>query len=487
MIFVFSFLPDWMLTISPYIYNPMKISLFLSLFLAVCSSFAQVTFRVISLPANTPVNAPIFVAGSFNGWNPSSTAHQLVDLIDGDPAITLNISGSITCKFTRGSWETVEGNATGSFLPDRQFNVSPNDTVLIGIQSWEDLGGNQGNGTALPSVSLLSASFSMPELNRSRRIWVCLPEDYTTATEKRYRVLYMQDGQNLFNNSLAFAGEWEVDESMRDLFLAGDEGAIVIGIDNGGAERLNEYSPWENPSYGGGDGDAYVDFMRNTLKPYVDANYRTLTEPENTGVAGSSMGGLISMYAAMRYPDTYGKAGIFSPAFWFAESAMHTWMNGLILPSSLRVYFVAGTTESSSMITDINQMRNLLSYAGVSDSNLRVEPKTDGAHSEWFWNREFPDVYSWLWDDVSTSIPVEASKPIMKLYPNPVESIISICRESNEVASFGIRNLTGQLLNSGWLQQTCDQISVSGFSAGVYFIEVRENDGSVSRNRFVVK
>lgn len=465
----------------------MKIRLLLTLLLVTSAAFAQVTFRIVSLPSNTPANASIFVAGSFNNWNPASTAHQFVNSIDGDPILTLNISGSISCKFSRGSWATVEGNANGGFLPDRQFNVSPNDTVLIGIQSWEDLGGSTGNGTALPSVSLLSASFSMPELNRSRRIWVCLPEDYATATEKRYRVLYMQDGQNLFNNSLAFAGEWEVDESLRDLFLAGDEGAIVIGIDNGGAERLNEYSPWENPSYGGGDGDAYVDFMRNTLKPYVDANYRTLTEPQNTGVAGSSMGGLISMYAAMRYPDTYGKAGIFSPAFWFAETAMHNWMNGLNLPSSLRVYFVAGTTESSNMMPDINQMRNLLSSAGVADNNLRVVPKTDGAHSEWFWNREFPEAYTWLWDDLSTSIPSEASIPAVKLYPNPVEFAVSVCRETNEAASFGIRSLTGQLLNSGWLQQTCDQISVSGFSAGVYIMEVRENDGSVSRNRFVVK
>jgi len=473
-------------TILLYIYNTMKIKFILVFILASLAGFSQVTFRVISLPSNTPTSAPIYIAGSFNSWNPASAIHQLQDLIDGDPAITLDISGSITCKFTRGSWETVEGNANGGFLPDRQFTVNSGDTVLIGIQSWEDLGGTS-TGTALPSVSMISSAFNIPELNRTRRIWVCLPEDYASQPEKRYRVLYMQDGQNLFNNSLAFAGEWEVDESMRDLFLAGDEGAIVIGIDNGGAERLNEYSPWENPSYGGGDGDAYVDFMRNTLKPYVDANYRTLTEPENTGVAGSSIGGLISMYAAMRYPDTFGKAGIFSPAFWFAESAMHTWMNGLILPSSLRVYFVAGTTESSSMVPDINQMRNLLAAAGVADSNLRVVPEADGAHSEWFWNREFPEAYTWLWDDVSTSIPVEASKPIMKLYPNPVESVISICRESNEVASFGIRNLTGQLLNTGWLQQTCDQISVSGFSAGVYIMEVKENDGSVSRNRFVVK
>jgi metallo-beta-lactamase class B len=199
------------------------------------------------------------------------------------------------------------------------------------------------------------------------------------------------------------------------------------------------------------------------------------------------MGGLISMYAAMRYPYTYGKAGIFSPAFWFAESAMHTWMNGLILPSNLRVYFVAGTTESSSMMPDINQMRNLLAAAGVADSNLRVVPESDGAHSEWFWNREFPDAYTWLWDDVSTSIPVEASKPTVKLYPNPVESTISICRETSEIAIFQIRSLIGQVLNNGILLQTCDQISLLDFKSGVYLMEVIEKDGSVTFNRFVVK
>jgi alpha-glucosidase len=167
-------------------------------------------------------------------------------------------------------------------LPDRTFTFTGQpQTLNLTILSWEDVGGT--NSTAAANVSILNTQFWMPELNRSRRIWLYLPPDYATST-KHYPVIYMKDGQNLFDAVTSFSGEWQVDETLNTLFANGDYGAIVVGIDNGGAERLNEYSPWNNPQYGGGQGALYMDFVAETLKPFIDANYRTLPQGATTAL-----------------------------------------------------------------------------------------------------------------------------------------------------------------------------------------------------------
>src|SRR5690606_33431334 len=132
-----------------------------------------------------------------------------------------------------------------------------------------------------------------------------LPPDYETST-KKYPVLYMQDGQNLFDNKTAYSGEWQIDETLNKLFSEGDYGAIVIGIDNGGEKRIDEYTPWNNPKYGGGEGDLYMQFIAETLKPYVDSHYRTRPEKEYNALIGSSLGALISNYGGVKYRETFG-------------------------------------------------------------------------------------------------------------------------------------------------------------------------------------
>jgi metallo-beta-lactamase class B len=464
----------------------MKIKFLLITLLLATGLNGQVTFKIISLPSNTPANAQIYIAGSFNNWNPGAAGGLLNQTISGSPAITLNISGTITCKFTRGNWASVEGDANGNVISDRQYTVSALDTVLINILSWEDLGGNTSGGTALSTVSVLSQNFSMPQLNRSRRIWICLPTDYQTATQKEYPVIYMHDGQNLFNDQLSFAGEWGIDESMRDLQLAGDRGAIIIGIDNGGSERLNELSPWVNSNYGGGLGEAYTDFIRNTLKPYVDANFRTLPDRLNTAIVGSSMGGLISMYAAARYPETFGKAGIFSPAFWFSDS-LDTWLNGITIPSQIRTYFVAGTTESSGMIPDINQVKSTLLQKGVNDTNIRVVQKTDGQHSEWFWRREFPAAYTWLFRGGILTTSIE-EKQVNKyvIFPIPFKNQFSITFPENGIYSVNLTDVSGKLiLRTDSISGINYNMNVDSLNSGVYFITIKNARSELYQQKLI--
>jgi hypothetical protein len=127
---------------------------------------------------------------------------------------------------SRGSWQTVEGNESGGFLPNRNFTFGSADTLWIAILSWEDLGGT--GSTAAENVIIMDEAFYMPQLNRHRRIWLYLPPDYETSG-KDYPVLYMHDGQNLFDHYTSFAGEWEVDETLNCAFRSGNGCADSCG------------------------------------------------------------------------------------------------------------------------------------------------------------------------------------------------------------------------------------------------------------------
>ncbi|MFP4471851.1 MAG: hypothetical protein ACLFPE_14300, partial [Bacteroidales bacterium] len=140
---------------------------------------SQVTIIVTSLPENTPSGDPLYIAGNFNGWNPGDADYMLEENASDQPEIELSGTGTIEFKFTRGSWETVEGDASGQYLPNRSFTFGSADTLEVEILSWEDLGGT--NHTAAENVIVMDEDFYMPQLDRYRRIWLYLPPDYETS------------------------------------------------------------------------------------------------------------------------------------------------------------------------------------------------------------------------------------------------------------------------------------------------------------------
>jgi predicted alpha/beta superfamily hydrolase len=234
-------------------------------------------------------------------------------------------------------------------------------------------------------------------------VWIYLPPDYATSI-RSYPVLYMHDGQNVFDDATSYAGEWGVDESLDGLHARGDRGVIVVAVDNGGTLRMDEYSPWRNERYGGGDGDAYVDFLVQTLKPYIDANFRTHADRLNTGIAGSSMGGLISLYAALKHPEVFGRAGVFSPALWFAREQIFELARAAHGPRP-RLYFVSGAREGQMReaegvyVRDQQRMVETLRDAGfVAGRDVVDIVHADGTHTEGFWRREFVPAYDWLFN-----------------------------------------------------------------------------------------
>ncbi len=389
--------------------------------------FGQVTMTLTSVPADTPPGATIHAAGNFNGWDPGDAAYVFEEADDGAYELTFDPApGTLEFKFTRGSWDTVEGNASGGYLPNRTlaYDGEPLE-VALEILSWE---GATGNSTATANVTVLSEDFYMPQLDRYRRISVYLPPDYG-QTEEAYPVLYMQDGQNVFDDATAAFGEWEVDESLNSLYEAGGRGVIVVAIDHGGTARLDEYSPWTHPQYGGGEGEAYVNFIVETLKPYIDQEFRTLPGREHTGIMGSSMGGLIALYAAIEHQDVFSKAGVFSASFWFAEECYsHVATTGKM--ADMRIYLIAGEQEGDSgqQVADMEAMYDTLRFAGFSEAEVVRHAHADGAHSEWYWRREFPDAYEWLY-----ATAVSGSNAIglaflseVTVYPNPGSGLFQV-------------------------------------------------------------
>jgi predicted alpha/beta superfamily hydrolase len=222
-----------------------------------------------------------------------------------------------------------------------------------------------------------------PQLENERDIDIFLPPSYA-RTRRRYPVIYMQDGQNLADPERAFAGTWELPRALCALAARGLE-AIVVGIPNSGAERLREYSPFADPKHGGGSGDAYLAFVERTVKPLVDRRLRTRPEREATGIFGSSMGGLISLYAFFRAPETFGFMGAMSPSIWFGNRAVIDYVERDGAPKG-RLYLDVGTEEGAGTLRDAKHLVEVLERKGYQPgTSLSFAAVEGGRHEEAHW------------------------------------------------------------------------------------------------------
>ena len=225
-----------------------------------------------------------------------------------------------------------------------------------------------------------------PQLGNARDLLVYLPPSYASEPERRYPVLYMHDGQNLFDAGTSFSGEWAVDQTLEAGSVHGLE-AIVVGIPNTGPDRTAEYSPFRDAKHGGGRGEAYLRFLIETVKPRIDADFRTLPDRPHTGIAGSSMGGLISLYAFFRRRDIFGFAGVMSPSLWFARGAVLDWVERQPFAGG-RIYIDAGMKEGARTVADVTRLRDALERMGYRQlHDLLCVVDTAGDHSERSWSR----------------------------------------------------------------------------------------------------
>ena len=273
--------------------------------------------------------------------------------------------------------------------------------------NWQPYKTLYPENTVTGNVMVMQDIFS-PQLQNKRDIFVYLPPSYKTST-KLYPVMYIQDGQNLFDAHTSFSGEWGVDEAMESLSHVDNIEAIIVGISNGGKERIHEYSPFVT-RYGDGRGDSYMQFVVDTVKPLIDSQFRTLVDRKHTGLIGSSMGGLISLYGYFHYTDVFGMAGVVSPSLWFGGGTIFPLLKNAHF-SNGKIYLDVGMKETSGKTGLLNrqvsryvymarEMRILLQRKGYVDgeSLLYVEDK-QGRHNEADWARRFPDMIRFLLAD----------------------------------------------------------------------------------------
>lgn len=364
-----------------------------------------VTFEVHDLSG---CDKPVFIAGTFNQWNPGHPDYCLIKAGNvWTKTILLQTASAIEYKFTRGSWESVEKDSLGIDVANRVYAVqSANDTVRTFISRW---GTGKRISTVTGHVEVIN-DFPISQLGKTRTLRILLPDDYHENLTRRYPVIYMHDGQNLFDDSIAFNGEWGIDESLKTMFDENPEKAfLVVGIDNG-PDRLSEYSPWPfdfRHYHSSGEGGQYAIFLAETLKPYIDSHYRTLTDPEKTMIAGSSMGGLISLYTGLTYPHLFGLIGAMSSTF--SDVVVGQQLREFILsekikrPEHLRIYLDIGTMESAetppeSEVKANQQVYELLKDVLPDGSVVILRIIQGGQHRESDWEKRFPHMVRWLYD-----------------------------------------------------------------------------------------
>jgi predicted alpha/beta superfamily hydrolase len=211
-----------------------------------------------------------------------------------------------------------------------------------------------------------------PERRNRRNVDIYLPDSYSAGRD-RYPVVYMQDGQNLSDPRTAFAGTWQLGETLARLADRGVE-AIVVGIHNAGDDRLIEYSPYPDRRHGGGDADAYLTFVAETLKARIDRTFRTRPERDATTIFGSSMGGLVSLYAYFRFPMVFGRAGVMSPSIWYGQGAILDFIQEARTPRG-RIYLDVGTHEGAGTLRDARRAGRLLVRKGFARDRRTGRPR----------------------------------------------------------------------------------------------------------------
>lgn len=355
--------------------------IFLGLLLSL-SADGQTTL-ILRPGAGGSLPEPIFLAGDFNGWNPADSNYlfrngRLVFPIQAD---------SIQAKLTGGSWALAEANADGSPRPNRVMILHEKDSLEITWYAWENQQEHPPRGLSLlPDTSILYFQ------NAYRKIWVYLPPDYSLK-QSHYPVLYLQDGQNLFQGIAGSPRKWFVAKTLDSLKLP----LIVVGIAHGGQARIDEFSLDPHPKYGGGEGEAYLKFLQNQVIPYIDANFRTIPKAPYRYIGGSSLGGLISMWALLEYPQYYQGGLIFSPAYWFNPRIFEQ-VQKLENPEAKVMYQMVGDREGSepqAMIADSEKLREMI-IENAPLWTIHHKVVAGGQHNEDLWAQALPEALIWL-------------------------------------------------------------------------------------------
>lgn len=363
---------------------------------------------VVQTAMTLGVGEQVFLTGStaeLGRWNAAAVPLTRTDDNRWEAVLALPDAGAVEFKVTRGSWETEEVDAQGQLMANHALQPVDGGKVELKVAGWKDERLAQRTPQITGNFRLLPKVHSR-YLDHDRDVIVWLPPGYDVQAAKRYPVLYMHDGRQVFDPATATWGkDWQVDETAQDMILTGAlEPFLVVAVDCTDARR-DEYAPAAR----GGD---YLRFLVEELKPRVDATWRT--DPGRTAIAGSSMGGLISFYAAWQRPDIYFGAACLSPAF--ADRYGHSCFQMVDesqgrLPD-LRLFLSCGGAGEleTELLDGTLKMANRLKSAGYPEKNLTVRIESWAEHNEEAWARMTPHWLKFLFGRPQLAEPEPGTK-----------------------------------------------------------------------------
>ncbi len=391
-----------------------------------------VTIRfVVSVPKPLEAGESVYISGNLEqvgSWSGEGLLLRPQRNGTYAGAIDLPRGGVLEYKVTRGSWDTVEKSADGSEIANRVVQLDRDRTESIRVGSWSGSGDTAIPPPPPPQSTVTGdvryhRKFRSLNLGNERTLTVWLPPGYEGDPSARYPVLYMHDGQNLFDDATSFAGEWHADETAAELIAQKRiVPIIIVGIENAGSARVDEYTPTRKPvrdsdattqamaqpathpvAMEGGNAEAYARFLIEEVKPFIDANYRTMPQREHTAVAGSSLGGLVSLYLGWKHGDVFGKVAAVSPSLWWDKQRMliafesdNAWMR------REKIWFDMGTDEGSGVnpqqnIRNTRELHAILARAGRHEGIDFVYQEYEGArHNEQAWSQRFDQILIFL-------------------------------------------------------------------------------------------
>jgi predicted alpha/beta superfamily hydrolase len=347
------------------------------------------------VPDYTPQNRLRLVGNieQLGNWQNHSHALNPHGLNEYKTQLRLKEGVTVLCKFSLGDWGTVQKDRNFFDVADLQFVVSRKQPLIQFVV--ENFAGfePQIQKASLTGQFEYLHKFQSNVLKNERTIMIWLPPNYALRPSHRFPVLYMHDGNNLFDARTAFGGvEWGVDEAASKLIFSGlMEEIIIVGIYNT-MGRMEEYTPTVSKRHGGGDGRKYLEFITQELMPVINNRFRTNTDPQKTGIMGSSLGGLISLWAGFEFPHHFGLIGAVSPSLWWDEK----YMQKIFIPSknklNHKIWMDMGSHEGmgrdgvSYAMKDTQEMCSSLKELGYKNSEDLFYFEHQGAyHNEASW------------------------------------------------------------------------------------------------------
>lgn len=375
----------------------------------------QITFVITKLPSYHNPDDPIFFSGTLNGWITSNPHFQFKPNSRGQLTLTVpieNAGDKIQFKLTRGTWDTVELDAQRYDVGNRTYTFEGGRyQEEISIAHWKDKVDSRGiASTQIGDVRVFNKQLKFQEQYRSIRVF--LPSGYEQNKKRRYPVLYMFDGQNLFDKVTASVGmEWQIDEQLTALSKQNDNNdVIVVGIDSQtNCERFNEYTGWQwqakNCGMVKGEGAYMSAFIVNQVKPFIDKTFRTHSKRESTYIGGSSLGGYMAIYTAITYQNTFSKVLGLSNAVLdqYSGDRLRAHILALKMQQPIDFYLDIGSQEAvsqtnrSDLLIESNRiMAKALIDAGFDDNRVNFTVIKGGVHDENSWAERFIDVLTQL-------------------------------------------------------------------------------------------